>query len=277
MYTIHPTPALESNYIWTIEHNETKDTLVVDPGEADGIIAYLEKNSLNLTALLITHSHWDHVTGIKPLMDYYKSKQAGNDKDKATLPIYGPGSIEHVNNALEEGREFHFHDLTFETLHTPGHLPEHLSYVAKIDGHPSLFCGDTLFSAGCGRIFSGTPEQLHQSLQRLAQLPVETKVYCAHEYTEANLNFAHAVDPDNSFIEEYRQEVKRVRATGKPSLPSLIGIERKINPFLRVNEPAIIQSALSWDNSQSASQNNLTEDNQPTKVFQTIRAWKDQF
>ncbi|VUD47377.1 Hydroxyacylglutathione hydrolase [Thalassocella blandensis] len=265
MYKVHPIPALESNYIWTIEHEPSGDLLVIDPGESDPVLAYIREHQLNLNALLITHSHWDHVTGIEPIMEYYEHETSAIKP----LSVYGPDVIPQVNQPLTEGDEYHFHSLCFTTWHTPGHLPEHLSYLTKIAGDPALFCGDTLFSAGCGRMFSGTPTQFQHSLQRFAELPADTKVYCTHEYTEANLKFALAVDPENAFMREYLHEVQAVRAQGSPSLPSFIGIEKKINPFLRTSDASIIAAARQRDAQIAADK--------PEEVFRVLRAWKDQF
>lgn len=274
MYKVHPIPALDSNYIWIIEDPDSRQALVVDPGESAQVIEFLDTHGLELAALLITHSHWDHVTGIDALVDYAKHQhedatQSEKNQTGSPLAVFGPREIPQVNRPLTEGDTFNFNSLTFNTMHTPGHLPEHLSYVTELDETPAIFCGDTLFSAGCGRIFSGTPAQFHRSLQRIASLPPETKVYCTHEYTEANLKFALTVEPDNAVTKEYLKEVQRVRSEGSPSLPTLVGIERKINPFLKTGESQIQQRAKQRDPT--------IDESKPEDVFGVIRAWKDVF
>lgn len=265
MFKIHPIPAFTDNYIWLISHTATGESLVVDPGDANPILRYLDNEQLTLSGMLITHSHLDHTAGIDALLASLASKNT-------PLKVYGPSSpdIPQVTHVLSEGDQVAFHDLDFTVFHTPGHLPEHISYFATIDGQPSLFCGDTMFSAGCGRIFSGTHEQLQHSLERLAQLPPNTLLYCTHEYTEANLRFARTVEPDNTDIQNYQTHVANLRGQGLASLPSNIGQERLINPFIRLSAPSVKQAIAEKSQVNPQSLNDA-------QVFKALRQWKDQF
>lgn len=241
--------------------------VVVDPGDAGPVERFLAGRQLSLDAILITHHHDDHVGGVASL------------NRTRSVPVYGPAAehIECVTLAISEGDTVDLPeivDLPFRVLEVPGHTRGHIAYVSG----DILFCGDTLFAAGCGRLFEGTAAQLHHSLMRLAELPEETRVYCTHEYTVSNLRFALAVDGDNeavvarSFVEQSRQE------KGEPTLPSTIALERATNPFLRCATPDVIQRTRDHL-SQPASQ--LSDTRQPlteaSDVFAALRQWKNDF
>ena len=256
-------PAFSDNYIWAIVR-ENKAVLV-DPGDSDACIAFLEKYQLMLTAILITHHHSDHVGGIKQLLSYCQQKQW-------PLTIYGPANekIPHCDVKLVENDNVNFPELAinFTVIDLPGHTAGHIAYFSDNAKEPRLFCGDTLFSGGCGRLFEGTAEQMLTSLTKLANLPDSTHVYCAHEYTQANLNFALTVDPNNDDLKNYSNKVNELRANNQATIPTSIGVEKKINPFLRSHTPSVQASAVVFDKNTQA--NSLD-------TFATIRRWKDQF
>jgi hydroxyacylglutathione hydrolase len=260
---ITPIKAFTDNYIWAIY--DKKNTTLVDPGDADVCINFLEKNKLILNSVLVTHHHSDHTGGINKLFDYCQKKQW-------PLTIYGPANekIPHCDVKLIENDIVILDELSvsFRVIDLPGHTAGHIAYYNGDPSVPILFCGDTLFSAGCGRLFEGTPEQMLNSLSKLANLPDKTKVYCTHEYTKANLAFALTVEPNNQDLIKYNKEVIKLRAKDHPTIPSTIMQEKKINPFLRCNEQSIIASAQEY-----SIENNAT----PQGTFTTIRHWKDQF
>jgi hydroxyacylglutathione hydrolase len=249
---VTPVKAFETNYIWLI-HNQ-RHAVIVDPGMAAPVQAALKQMGLTPVAVLITHHHGDHVDGIDAWED--------------SLPIYGPSreEIPGVSHPVGEGDRIEIEALGLElaVLDLPGHTRGHVGYV----GHGWLFCGDTLFAGGCGRVFEGTPAQMHYSLERLGNLPPQTEVYCAHEYTEANLAFAWAVEPDNRELAQRMAQVKTLRQANEPTLPSTIGLERATNPFLRCSQPGVIEAI-----SQHCGQ--PLQD--PVQVFAQMREWKNQF
>ena len=251
---IIPLPAFSDNYIWLIR--EGRHAVVVDPGDAAPVTDYLERNELSLAAALITHHHPDHVGGLPELV---------RSKD---IPVYGPRreAIAGVTRPLEDHDRISIADvgLDFEIIDVPGHTLGHIAYYSP--GH--LFCGDTLFCGGCGRIFEGTPAQLHASLGRLAALPSETRVYCAHEYTLSNLRFALAADPDNPERDEFMDECQHLRAKGLPTVPSTIGKEREINPFLRCAEMGVRDAAIAQAGRPL---------NGEAEIFAVLREWKNRF
>jgi hydroxyacylglutathione hydrolase len=249
--------AFEDNYIWVIRGNSSTHAALVDPGDATPVLAALPRLGVTPTAILCTHHHADHVGGIPELLRQFPG-----------LPVYGPAheNIEHLTRRLHDGDEVRLPELglRFRVLEVPGHTRGHLAYY----GHGWLFCGDTLFSAGCGRLFEGTPAQMHASLTRLAALPGDTLMYCAHEYTLANLRFAQTVEPDNAEIAVYRREAEAQRERNQPTLPSTLERERRINPFLRADQPEVRvmaekQAGISLPDSLS--------------VFAAVRRWKDNF
>jgi hydroxyacylglutathione hydrolase len=249
-------PAFTDNYIWML--HDGRQALVVDPGQAEPVKAALAAEGLELRAILVTHHHGDHVGGLQALMPLLQG------------PVYGPATeampVEVI--PLRDGDRAQALGLEFQVLDVPGHTAGHIAYLGEpAQDHPILFCGDTLFSAGCGRLFEGTPEQMHASLSRLAGLPDETRVCCAHEYTLSNLRFAHAVEPLNEDVVRHTGWCEMQRAAGRPTLPSRIGLERRINPFLRCDVPAVVTAAS--DHGASGTRG--------AQVFAALREWKDHF
>lgn len=261
---ITPIKAFNDNYIWAITNKQT--ATLVDPGDADVCINFLEDNSLTLSAILITHHHADHTGGIEKLVNYCQQKQS-------SLTVYGPANenIPHCDVKLTENDNVALADLNlnFQIIDLPGHTAGHIAYFANNnDVAPILFCGDTLFSGGCGRLFEGSPEQMLTSLTKLANLPENSLVYCTHEYTQANLTFALAVEPNNQTLIEYNNKVAELRFNGQATIPSTIGLEKQINPFLRCHHQSLQTSAQQFATDTKAT----TQD-----TFTVIRRWKDQF
>ncbi len=251
---IVPIRAFQDNYIWCLRRGST--AVVVDPGDADPVLDYLSNEGLWLAAILTTHHHGDHVGGNTKLLTKYN------------VPVFGPAreKIPGITKALREGDKIEVPGigLELEVFDVPGHTAGHIAYY----GEGVLFCGDTLFSCGCGRLFEGTAAQMHASLSKLAALPGRTLVYCAHEYTLSNLRFARAADPGNPAIDEREASARAALAAGSPSLPSTVESELAANPFLRSGNPALAASA-----SRHAGRA-LTS---PVEVFATLRKWKDGF
>ncbi|WP_286261790.1 hydroxyacylglutathione hydrolase [Thalassotalea atypica] len=264
-----PIKAFSDNYIWALQPQGCAEVTLVDPGQAEPCIEYLKQNGLSLNAILITHHHPDHTGGVVALKAY--TKACGHD-----IKVYGPAtenipacdiklaesdlvSLAFTNTTSNESTE-----IEFSILDLPGHTSGHIAYVHE----QALFCGDTLFSGGCGRLFEGTAEQMHQSLAKLKVLPASTPVYCTHEYTQANLHFAIAVEPNNKALQNYFEQVIALRAKNQITLPSTIQLENAINPFLRCEQQDVIMAANSY------SQQTL---NNSVEVFAAIRAWKDNF
>lgn len=249
-------PAFTDNYIWML-HDGT-DAVVVDPGEAAPVLSALDERQLALAGILVTHHHGDHVGGIDGLRGRLKG------------PVYGPKRerIPEPFVALVEGDRVDVLGLRFEVIDVPGHTAGHIAYFHPgRDGAPILFCGDTLFSGGCGRLFEGTAEQMHDSLGRLAALPGPTRVCCAHEYTLSNLRFARAVEPGNAALARYSAECEALREAGRPTLPSTLDVERAANPFLRCAEPEVVAAARSHGARSSEG----------AEVFGALRRWKNEF
>ncbi|PKI16719.1 hydroxyacylglutathione hydrolase [Colwellia sp. 12G3] len=253
--------AFSDNYIWAISGPDNDKIALVDPGDAVVCIDYLQNNNLVLAAILITHHHSDHVGGIKKLLEYAKAKAW-------SVTVYGPASenIAQLDVTLKEHDTVNLTELDchFNILDLPGHTKGHIAY----HNDKILFCGDTLFSGGCGRLFEGTPQQMHHSLTKLANLPEETLIYCAHEYTQANLAFALAVEPNNSVLHNYVMQVNEKRQQNQATIPSNIALERQINPFLRCHEQSIKLAAQAYSNQNQSSNSD---------VFSVIRSWKDNF
>ena len=253
-------PAFSDNYIWMLHDGHA--ALVVDPGEAPPVLRALAERSLKLSAIVVTHHHADHVGGIEALLPRLHQDGGG--------PVFGPGgeTIPHRSHALRGGDAVDLLGTRFEVIDVPGHTAGHIAYFGQPAGDaPILFCGDTLFAAGCGRLFEGTPAQMHASLSALAALPGETRVCCAHEYTLSNLRFARAVEPDSSALIEELARCEALRADDLPTLPSTVARERLTNPFLRCNDPAVIAAARHAGAASAA----------PVDVFATLRAWKNNF
>ncbi|MBE0550465.1 MAG: hydroxyacylglutathione hydrolase [Rubrivivax sp.] len=251
-------PAFADNYIWML-HDGAR-AVVVDPGDAAPVRAALDAQGLALAGILVTHHHPDHVGGVDDL------------RPRLQGPVYGPAreTIPGPYLALHEGESIEVLGLRFSVLDVPGHTAGHIAYLQQTDAAakaPLLFCGDTLFSAGCGRLFEGTPAQMKTSLDRLAALPADTQVCCTHEYTLSNLRFAAAVEPGNTARAEYEQRCHARRDAGLPTLPSSIGLERRINPFLRCDAPEVVASA----RAQGAASD------ETVAVFTALREWKNRF
>jgi hydroxyacylglutathione hydrolase len=257
--TVTAIPAFQDNYIWWLAAGEQH--FVIDPGDATPVIARMEQLDCQLNGILITHHHWDHTGGVQALKARFPQVQ-----------VWGPSNpaIAGIDHALKDGEEIALlPDCHFRIISVPGHTLDHIAYFATPDGdEPILFCGDTLFSSGCGRLFEGTPAQMAESLARLAGLPDNTLVYCTHEYTRANLRFAAAVEPSNEAIQARSAAVERLRAAGMPSLPSPLSLEKAVNPFLRCNQPAVREQV------QIQCGVSISTD---VDVFTALRAWKDRF
>ena len=252
-----PVPAFSDNYVWLLHDGER--ALVVDPGEARGVLQTLTRLRLRLDTILITHHHADHVGGVAELREASGARVIGPAFETMPEPLQRVSGGESVD-AL---------GLRFEVIDVPGHTSGHIAYFTpQLDGRPLLFCGDTLFSGGCGRLFEGTPAQMHQSLSRLAALPGNTRVCCTHEYTLSNLRFAQAVEPDNAELAAYVKHCRTLRAEDKPTLPSEIALERRINPFLRTAEPDVVAAAQRHVPGLSGD---------PVSVLAALREWKNVF
>jgi hydroxyacylglutathione hydrolase len=261
MLTITPIAAFTDNYIWTMfDRSRDSNAVVVDPGDAAPVEAFLRAHRLGLAAILITHHHADHTGGIAALTQ-------GRD-----IPVYGPAaeSIAGVTRELRDGDTVMLPDIfdgTLRVIEVPGHTRGHIAYVAD-GGDGFVFCGDTLFVTGCGRLFEGTPAQMHASLAKLAALPSTMRVYCTHEYTMANLRFACAVDPDNEALQTRAFEESAKRERNEPTVPTTIMRELATNPFLRCDEPAIVAAASRFRGASVSD---------PVEVFAAIREWKNRF
>ncbi len=258
MPAIIPIPALTDNYVWVVR--EGRHAAVVDPGDAVPVQAYLDSEGLTLTGILITHHHWDHVNGIGALAAQFRA------------PVFGPAreEIPGRTHALAEGDTFIVPGTGLElaVLDVPGHTAGQVAYVGANKGHPITFTGDTLFACGCGRLFEGTPAQMVASLAKLAALPGDTRVYCGHEYTLANVRFALAVEPGNEALAERRRREQAKRDRGEPTVPSEMADEIATNPFLRAGEPAVFAAA------QAHAGRPLAD---AVDSFATLREWKNSF
>lgn len=254
---VRPVRAFADNYIWLIEAPAApQSVVVVDPGDAAPVLAELRRSGASLAAILLTHHHADHIGGVAELLAARPVPVFAADDARIPYATLKVGDGAHVD-LPELG-------LHFETLHVPGHTLSHIAFW----GHGALFCGDTLFSAGCGRLFEGTPVQMSASLRRLSALPAATRVYAGHEYTAANLKFALGVDADNAAARAYQTQVEIWRAGGTPTLPSTIGLENRVNPFLRCDVAAVREAVTRHRGHPLAD---------AAAVFAELRAWKDGF
>lgn len=253
-FEVVPLRAFADNYIWTLR--DARCAAAVDPGDARPVLDYLRAEKLELVAIINTHHHADHVGGNAELLRHYR------------VPVYGPHDerIREVTHRLADGGRMtlpHF-GIEFEVMEIPGHTRTHIAF----HGAGMLFCGDTLFAVGCGRLFEGTPRQMFDSLSRLMLLPDDTKVYCGHEYTLSNIRFAKAADPDNAALRELEARAKKLRDQDLPTLPSHIGQEKATNPFVRCREPSVIAAASRYAGKAL---------NDPVSVLAAIREWKNSF
>ncbi|MBU3578028.1 hydroxyacylglutathione hydrolase [Polynucleobacter sp. UK-Kesae-W10] len=261
---VWPIPAFDDNYIWCIHDGHC--ALVVDPGDSAPVLEYLSKSGLTLKGILITHHHADHTGGILNLLQALG----------AHIPVYGPvgDNIPGRTQIAKEGDKLDIESprISLKVYEVPGHTLSHIAYFANMQANvvePMLFCGDTLFASGCGRLFEGTPTQMSQSLGKFAALPKNTLVYCTHEYTLSNIRFALAVEPNNVNLLSWSQRAQELRAKGLPTLPTTIGQELQVNPFMRCDQAEVQASAKTI-----SGQVDLPT---PAHVLAVIRAWKDRF
>ncbi|MTI14652.1 hydroxyacylglutathione hydrolase [Sansalvadorimonas verongulae] len=259
MLSIRGLQAFNDNYIWMLADSESRTCYVVDPGDASVVEAACRQTGYTLAGILITHHHADHTGGLRQL-----ASAAAKE-----LVIYGPASesIPGITHPLSEGDTFTIAEQTFTVIDTPGHTSGGISYFAQL-AQPVLFSGDTLFAGGCGRLLEGTPAQMLKSLNKLTALPSETLVYCAHEYTQSNLAFALAVEPDNSALKQRVSDVQQLREQGQATVPSTLDTELRTNPFLRASIP---------DVQEAASRHSGRTPTSAEDTFAIIRQWKDNF
>lgn len=264
MFSIRAIPAFTDNYIWCLSHDDSGKALIVDPGQAEPVERYLEDQDLTLDTILVTHHHPDHTGGIMALRKQFPDV-------RVTGPADSP--FKDVTNATHPGDEVIWQGLTFKVMAVPGHTLDHVAYFTDnlISGRPLLFSGDTLFASGCGRLFEGSAEQMYQSLKSLRDLPDETAVYCAHEYTLANLRFARSWLPGDAGLEQFENRCMDLRERGLPTIPTTIGDEKALNLFLRWDDPAVV----------AAAENYCAEQGLPAgseeAIFAAVRHGKDHF
>jgi hydroxyacylglutathione hydrolase len=248
-----PIPAFADNYIWLLPADAGRGTVLVDPGDAAPVLAAAEAGNWRPDVVLLTHHHRDHIGGVEALRDRWPDLQVVAPDDRR-IPL--------AEQRVGDGDRIEAAGHVFEVLAVPGHTVSHIAF----HGHGLLFCGDTLFSLGCGRLFEGTPAQMLASLDRLAALPEDTLVCCGHEYTQSNAAFARAVDPGNPALARRSEEVATLRDRSLPSLPSVLGVERACNPFLRIDAPAVRAAVAAWTRQPDLSR---------VDTFAALRRWKD--
>ena len=253
MLSVEPIKAYTDNYIWLVSTNE--GSIVVDPGESEEILNLIDSNKIDLKGVLITHHHYDHTNGLLDLTN------------KINLEVYGPKKIEGINNIVKESDKFSLIGIDFEVIEIPGHTLDHLAFYSSNNKNPILFCGDSLFAGGCGRVFEGTFEQMFKSLKKISNYPKETKIFCGHEYTLSNLKFALEVDEDNKQLANEYINVKKLISSDIPSLPTNLNKELKLNPFLRCNEINIKNKVI--------DKFDIIDDE--LEIFTALRKWKDNF
>ncbi len=258
MFTVTPIPAFNDNYIWALTSTADPEfAVVVDPGDAAPVQQWLAQTQKKLKAILITHHHNDHTGGVKALRAQFD------------IPAYGPANspFEGVTHPLRNGDSIELLGHTLKIHEVPAHTRDHISYLQP-DTTPQLFCGDTLFLAGCGRLFEGTARQMLTAMQYFSTLSDNTEVYCTHEYSLANLAFAASVEPDNIDIQQTRQHCHQLRQANNPTLPSTIGQEKRINPFMRTGEASVVRTAEHFCGSPLHTE---------VEVLAALREWKNQF
>lgn len=255
MLHAHPIPAFDDNYIWALRGHAQDQVAVVDPGDAEAVFHYLRQTNAQLAAILITHHHWDHTGGVAKLAAHFK------------VPVYGPADtpFSGITEPLVDGAEIELLDNRLQVRAVPAHTLDHIAYFQP-DERPQLFCGDTLFLAGCGRLFEGTPKQMQDAMDYFAALPGETEVYCTHEYSLTNLHFAIKVEPKNRDILAEMERCTEQRQANQPTLPSSIATERKINPYMRTREASVRGAAEQF--SGRALHNEI-------EVLAAVREWKN--
>ena len=254
MYSVEPIKAYDDNYIWLISTNE--GSIIVDPGESKKIIKSIDENKIDLKAILITHHHFDHTNGLQDLLNI------------GHFDVFGPvNNINGINKKVCESDKFSIIGIDFEVIGLPGHTLDHIGFYSFNNGNPILFCGDTLFAAGCGRVFEGTYEQMFKALKKISKLPKNTKIYCGHEYTLSNIKFALEVDQNNIKIQDEYKHVNELMKSDKPSLPTTIEKELSINPFLRCDNLDIQKNIIEKFNVGDSE----------FEIFTAIRKWKDNF
>lgn len=254
---ITPLHAFDDNYIWCIETQESDHFVVVDPGDASVVKSYALKIQKKLSAILVTHHHGDHTGGVAELAAHYSD-----------IPVYGPENSPYqgITHTLKEDSNVNILGVNFNVMEIPGHTLDHIAYFNH--QQEILFCGDTLFLAGCGRVFEGTPKQMHHSLSKIMELPPTTRAYPTHEYSLANLEFAMAVDENNAALKLVQKKCKDKRSASQVTLPTTLAQEAAINPFLRVDNKAVIASANKYK---------ANELHHPSEVFAALRQWKNDF
>ena len=254
MINIEPIEAFSDNYIWLLTTNE--GSMVIDPGESNNLLKILKEKDLDLKAILITHHHHDHTGGIEEILS------------AKSIDVYGPNNnINSINIRVSNESKINLLGIKFEVIEIPGHTLDHIAFFSENNGNPILFCGDTLFAGGCGRVFEGTFEQMYDSLSALKKLPLNTKVYSGHEYTESNLKFATNVEPLNKKIISRYNEVVEYRKQGLPTLPTTIELELETNPFFRVDQNEV----------QKLISDKFNTPRNNKDIFTAIRQWKDNF
>ncbi len=266
MLNITPIPAFSDNYIWMLRSGQATEVVLVDPGDERRILAFLEQEALTPVAILITHQHYDHTGGVAALVKAFPEVRVicpDSIVSKTPLRIDLPVP-EFITDAVSDGDKVQIPELnmSFEVIGIPGHTLDHVAYY----GGGVVFCGDTVFGCGCGRLFSGTAEQMSASMKKLSALPKETNMYCAHEYTLDNIGFAKWVEPDNADILKRDEEELTKQERGMPTLPSTLGQELRTNPFMRFDIPAVIQAAENYAGKKLGTD---------AEVFAAIREWKD--
>lgn len=256
MLSITPIPAFDDNYIWMLQAQN--QVVIVDPGAAAPVQQILDDQKLELAAILITHHHHDHTGGVQALCA---------ERD---IPVYGPNNCKFsgISRPLADGDNFQLLGLSFDVKAVPGHTLDHICYFFEQEQQPAIFCGDSLFLAGCGRVFEGSMSQMLAAMNYFKGLPATTKIYCTHEYSMSNLAFASSVEPNNLEIQKHTQKCRALRDNSQPTLPSVIATELLINPFLRFDQSSVKAGITNYNNAAPVTD---------LETFTELRAWKDNF